>query len=183
MVQKPGSYPPGKATGGGAPLPPARLIGLHRHSLTNVLIVGGSAALRGEVALAFHRESPLCGGPFVAVDCASEEDRLCSALRAWTSGSSESEPNPFRAAEQGTLFLDPVDRLSPDTQQLLLALAQRLQGGPIGVAERPCAGRLVAGNPRALADTVSEGRFLPALCDALDKVRVELAPAAPEPSG
>jgi len=183
VAQKPGSYPPGKAAGGGASLPPARLIGLHRHSLTNVLIVGGTAALRDEVARAFHRESPLSGGTFVSVDCEGDEDRLRTALRSWTAAAIESEPNPFRAAEQGTLYLDSVEALSPDTQQLLLGLARRLQEEPVGVPGRPCAGRLVAGNPRSLAEAISDGRFLPALNDALDKVRVELAPAAPEGSG
>ena len=183
MAQKPGSYPPGKAGGGGGSLPPARLIGLHRHSLTNVLIVGGTAAQRTEVARAFHRESPLFGGSFVAVDCREDEERLRVALECWTEPSETSDPNPFAAAEHGTLYLDPVEHLSPDTQRLLLGLARRLHGETLGRREKPCAGRLVVGNPRGLAEAVSEGRFLPALQDALDKVRVELEVAAPGASG
>ena len=183
MAQKPGSYPPGKAGGGGASLPPARLIGLHRHSLTNVLIVGGTAAQRAEVARAFHRESPLCGGSFVAVDCRDDQERLRMALEGWAAASDSSDPNPFAAAEHGTLYLDPIEQLSPDTQRLLLGLARRLHGESVGRRERPCAGRLVAGNPRGLPALVSEGRFLPALQDALDKVRVELEVAAPGAPG
>jgi DNA-binding NtrC family response regulator len=169
--------------GGGSPLPPSRLIGLHRHSLTNVLIIGGTAGLRAEVARAFHRESPLSAGPFVSVDCTCDENLLRAALRRWTAGDVESAPDALQAAEQGTLYLDPVDHLSPETQGLLLGLARRLQGEPLGVPQGPCAGRLVAGNPRGLGEVVAEGRFLPALHDALDKVRVELAPAAGEAAG
>ena len=183
MAQKPGSYPPGKAGGGGASLPPARLIGLHRHSLTNVLIVGGTAAQRAEVARAFHRESPLASGAFVTVDCRNDQERLRLALDGWAVGSDASDRNPFEAAEHGTLYLDPIEQLSPDTQRLLLGLARRLHGESVGRRDGPCAGRLVAGNPRGLAEVVSEGRFLPALQDALDKVRVELEPASPEAPG
>ncbi len=139
-------------------------------------------ALRNQVARAFHRESPLRSGTFVAVDCTSDEERLRASLLAWTGAAGESDPHPFRAAEQGTLFLDPVERLSLDAQRLLLALARRLHGEPVGGAEGPCAGRLVVGNPRGLAEVVSEGRFLSALLDALDKVRVELEPVEPEAS-
>lgn len=180
MAQKTGSYP-GQSAGGGSDLPPTRLIRLHRHSLTNVLVVGGTAQRRDQVARAFHQESPLRAGPFVSVDCTSEEDRLRSALQGWTSApSTASDVNPYRAAEQGTLYLDPVEQLSPDTQRLLLALARRLHGEPVGGDETPCAGRLVTGNPMGLAEAVSAGRFMAALYDALDKVRVELEAASPD---
>ena len=98
------------------------------------------------------------------------------ALRAWASAGSSSPTNPFREAEEGTLYLERVEDVPPDTQPLLLALALRLQGDRVGGIEWPCAGRLVVGNPRPLAAVVSEGRFDPALDDALDKVRVELGP-------
>ena len=168
--------------GGEAPLPPARLIRLHRHSLTNVLVVGGNASLRDQVARAFHRESPLRNGAFVPVDCARDEERLRASLMIWTAEDNASGPHSLQAAEQGTLYLDAVERLSLDSQRLLLALARRLHGEPLGGPEGPCAGRLVVGNPRGLDEVVSEGAFLPALHDAVDKVRVELEPAAPEAS-
>jgi DNA-binding NtrC family response regulator len=171
-----------KRTGGGEPLPPARLIRLHRHSLTNVLVTGGTAALRDQVARAFHRESPLRNGAFVPLDCSQDEDRLRASLLAWTAAEHESDPNPLQAAEEGTLYLDLVERLSLDSQRLLLALARRLHGEPVGGTEGPCAGRLVVGNPRALAEAVAEGGLLPALLDAVDKVRVELDPSGPEAS-
>src|SRR2546427_190653 len=87
------------------------------------------------------------------------------------------EPNPCRAAERGTLYLDQVDRLSLDTQRLLVALARRLGGGPITGGDAPCAGRLVTGNPSGLAEAVAAGRFLSELLDALDRVRVQLESA------
>ena len=146
------------------------------------MVVGGTADRRVQVARAFHRESPLRDGPFVSVDCEREEEQLRAALLDWTGAASGSEPNPYRAAERGTLFLDQVERLSPDSQRLLLALARRL-GGPVGGGDAPCAGRLVTGNPAGLAEAVASGRFMPALLDALDRVRVQLEPAPPGGSG
>ncbi|HKQ57302.1 MAG TPA: sigma 54-interacting transcriptional regulator [Candidatus Eisenbacteria bacterium] len=180
MSSKPGSYSSGKSGEGGGALPSARLIGLHRHSLTNVLIVGGNEALREQVARAFHRESPLGGGAFAIVNCAREEDRLRTALLDWTEGG-EQGVNPLQVAEQGTLYLDMVEHLDLDTQRLLLALARQIQGEPAIGAQGARAGRLVVGNPRGLADLAADGRFMPALYDALDKVRVELGPTV-EPS-
>jgi DNA-binding NtrC family response regulator len=150
-----------------------------------VLVVGGTVERRDQVARAFHQESPLRTGPFVYVDCARDEDRLRVALEDWMAAPTEligTPMNPYRDAEQGTLFLDPVEKLSLDTQRLLLALARRLHGAPGADTDAPCVGRLVSGNPRGLGDAVSEGRFMAALYDALDKVRVELEAESPETS-
>ncbi|MGH2668257.1 MAG: sigma 54-interacting transcriptional regulator [bacterium] len=141
------------------------------------MIIGGTVFQRGRVARTFHMEGPLRAGAFVGVDCGADRDRLAIALRAWAASGSDSPTNPFREAEEGTLFLDGVEDVPPDTQPFLLALALRLQGEPVGGAGWPCAGRLVVGNPRPLSLAVSEGRFDPALHDALDKVRVDLGPA------
>ncbi|TMQ68847.1 MAG: hypothetical protein E6K81_16220 [Candidatus Eisenbacteria bacterium] len=140
-------------------------------------LVGGTAARRDQVARAFHRESPLHDGPFVSVDCGSDEERLRAALEGWLEPGEAKEPNPYQAAERGTLFLDQVERLSLDSQRLLLVLAQRLGGAAITGGDAPCAGRLITGNPNGLAEAVASGRFLSELLDALDRVRVQLESA------
>jgi len=147
-----------------------------------VLVVGGTAERREQVARAFHQESPLRTGAFVRGDCVRDEEPLRAALEEWTAADITaigSHTNPFTAAEHGTLYLDPVERLSSDAQRLLLALARRLHGEPVGNPDLPCAGRLVTGNPRGLSEAVAEGHFMAALYDALDKVRVELEAQAP----
>lgn len=141
------------------------------------MVIGGNVSQRDRVARTFHRESPLSAGAFVGVDCGADRERLDLALRAWAASDHPSATHPFRDAEEGTLYLDHVADVPPDTQPFLLALALRLQGEPVGAAGGPCAGRLVVGNPYPLSVAVSEGRFDPALNDALDKVRVELGPA------
>jgi two-component system response regulator HydG len=175
MPQKPGSYPADERARGEEPSPPTHLIRLHRHSLTNVLVIGGTVTRRDQVARSFHRESPLRGSPFVAVDCSIDEEGLRAALHEWTQpAAGEPEVNPLSAAEHGTLFLDSIERLSLETQRMLLALARRLLGEPLAKTNVPIPGRLVVGNAQPLTQAVSEGRFLAPLYDALDKVRVEL---------
>lgn len=163
---------------GGFVRPSPGLPSPRRRTLTNVLIIGGTAGQREQVARTFHRESPLFGGPIVRVDCNAEQEPLRQALQAWKVAGGGSHTNPFRAAEAGTLYLDDVEAVPPDMQPLLLALANRLQGELGGTTEWPGAGRLITGNPRGLSTAVAEGRFNRALSDALDKVRVDLGPAA-----
>jgi two-component system C4-dicarboxylate transport response regulator DctD len=143
---------------------------LYRHSFSHLLVLGGSAREREQIALAFHRESALRIGPFIRVDCSSQEAQLRVALEWWLARSRRRDgPNPLWSAERGTLFLDEIDALSPAVQRLLLELICR---GGSGAERENWAGRLAAGSSEDLADAVQQGRFLPALHDGLDKICV-----------
>jgi DNA-binding NtrC family response regulator len=135
----------------------------------NVLVVGGDAAARAEVAEAFHRESPLRSGSLVVVDAVREGDSLLAALRAWTSGTTAAVPVRLAISERGTLFIDSIDGLQPEAQRRLRELIdQGLESNPA----RP--GRFIVGSFEDPAVAVSEGTFSAALYDNLDKVRIEL---------
>src|SRR5262245_26784104 len=142
MSPRPGSSPTDEpARGDASAVPSAQLIRLHRHSLTNVVVVGGTATRRNEVARSFHRESPLRNAAFVVVDAATDDDRLRRSLAAWTGVPGDGE-HPYAAAAHGTLFIDHADRMSAETQRLLLALGRRLLGEPAQGREVPCPGRI-----------------------------------------
>lgn len=160
-----------------AGLPPLRLLRLHRHSLVNVLVMGGEAGERERIARAFHRESPLRTGPFVRLDCALEEDRLCAALQRWMTGASDSSDSSLMVAERGTLYLDHVDSLSPETQRLLLAFVTRFANAATWNDAAAWGGRLVCGSEHHLGDLADQGTFLDPLYDCLDKARIELEPS------
>jgi DNA-binding NtrC family response regulator len=148
---------------------------LHRHSLSHVLVIGGSQAEREAIAAAFHRESALRTGPFVVVRCSRQASTLCRALEWWLSRSPRrSGSNPLWTAERGTLLLDCVDALSRDAQRLLLEFVAwiRVPGDSAGA---PWAGRLVTGFEHDPDTLVEDGRFLDELYDALDKIRVDLS--------
>ena len=148
---------------------PSALMQLHRNSLTPVLIVGGTELRRGEMAKAFHDQSPVRSGLFTRLDCATEEPILEAALRCWLSASAPGlEDNPLRACARGTLFLDRLTSLSLQSQRPLLALLNRLDPH-----NGPCA-RLTVGCARDPGLAVQAGVLLPALLDRLDKVRIEL---------
>ena len=152
--------------------PLSRLVRLHRNSLTNALILGGTSAERAEWAHAFHRESPLRLGTLVSLDCATDEPRLKTALRDWTAGVETADPRML-AAQHGTLFLDSIDLLSNESQRLLLEIAAA-PPAERGRSHIPSIGRLICGSTARLVRACAEGRFLLELYDALDKIRVDL---------
>lgn len=164
---------PSEGRGGWQQRPPARLLSLNRHSLTALLVTGGQAEHRRAVALSFHDAGPLRGGPFVHVDCRRDESRLQSALEGCLTGAAAgSGPSVVLAAWGGTLYLDRVAALTLQTQKLAQcalhrACADESDGWPL---------RISAGDDEDPAVAVRNGRFLPGLYDALDKIRVELDP-------
>lgn len=151
---------------------PSALVELHRHSLMNVLVLGGTSDGRSRVARAFHERSPLRAAPFVTVDSSRDESGLREALLDWLRFGARDGLNHLRASERGTLFLDRVEALSDGTQRLLLALGLASAHGGVG----NWCGRLIAGSETDLTHELRAGRFQPALFDVLDKVRVELSP-------
>lgn len=154
----------------GAP-PARRLIRLHRHSLSHLLLVGGTAEERERLAREFHRGSPLRRGPFVRLDADHEALRLCCALvNVLCAVTGERHDDPLRASEGGTLFLDRVTHLSPAIQRLLF----HVLASPPVVSASPYFGRLAVGSDEPPEDVAAVGRFLPELFDILDKVRVDL---------
>ena len=167
-----------EAGGSGYPSP-EQLIRQHRNSLVNVLVLHGTAAERDQIARVFHRESPVRGGPFIRVDCAREEESLRSALRAWMTGMvREPGTNPLLGAGRGTLFLDAIDALSLSAQQDVLNFWTRCLEPDEGASVHHWAGRLIVGSGVDLSEAVAAGRFLRALEECVDKVRIDLGPPA-----
>jgi DNA-binding NtrC family response regulator len=143
------------------------------NGLANVLVVGGAAADRLEIAQEFHREGVWSSGRLVAIDVCSEAAVLHGALQAWLSGVLlDATHDLLRVAERGTLFLDRITCLPTSTQRMLLVLLRGLEGEE--GRERKWLGRIVTGSPEPLAEAVGLGRFSRALEDALDKIRVHL---------
>lgn len=167
--------PAPQLSGGGRPAASERSTRLGL-SLSHLLVVGGSAEERLRVARAVHGESALRLGPFVAVDCAREEGKLREALKRWLAFTGCTDAaHPLWSAERGTLFLDSIGNLSVDTQHQFLAFAAR-DLPPTSGREHRGVGRLAVGCEEDPWDLVSQHRFLPALADVLDKIRVDLDP-------
>ncbi len=152
----------------------AEIVQLHRHSLMNVLLTGGSAQGRAALARTLHDSSPVASGPFVRLDCREDELLLAASLRLRRSSAAGRAFDPLRACARGTLYLDRVEALSRDTQRLLAAtLGEPTEGAPAWV------GRLIAGCGVELMGACDEGQFLRELFDVLDKVSWVLDPESP----
>lgn len=139
-----------------------------------MLILGGSAEDRTQLARALHRQSPNHAGAFVQVEADRNEPMLSMALQEFLSAAGAADENPIRQAAGGTLFIDSISGLSLSAQRLLLELISRTDGTAAGL----CRWRLVTGNHADLATEVEAGRFLAPLFDCLDKLRIQLEKAS-----
>src|SRR6266850_7937906 len=135
----------------------AQLLRLHRHSLINLLVCGGSAEERRSVGLEFHRASPLRTGPFVSIDCLRDGARVHASLESWLACASRSpQDNPLRAAARGTMFLDSIEALSSATQRLLLLFADGFARPGLDDGDSEWAGRLIVGSVEDLLVAVAD---------------------------
>ena len=151
-----------------------------RGEYTNVLVIHGTSEERARFARQLHLTP---GQAFVQINCEQEGANLHSTLRAWIAEDGcAPEPAALLGSGCGTLFLDAVETLSLDCQRLLLVFLERLAEATASGHKRPI-GRLVAGNQVSLERAVAEGRFIPQLCDALDKARVDLQESPSEHVG
>ena len=158
-----------------------RLLRLHRRSLTNLLVLGGTRPQRTDIALAFHRESPLRSGPFIVLYGERDDERLRRALAVRVGASwDHAAADPLLASEGGTLFFDSFERFSMPTQRLLLDFVRTAGSGTAPGENGAWAGRFAAGSDFALDAPLprAEGDSSPflALFDCLDKIRIDLDP-------
>lgn len=165
----------GRPSRGARVTPPARLLRFHCNDLMNLLIMGGTPDARWAVVRSFHDQSRTRLGPLVRVDAGTEEDRIRLSLESWMSyQGGKGRGDLLRFVERGTLFLDSITALSPETQRMLLAFTRLCADGDFENLEPGWNGRLAVGSDVPLSHAISRARFSSALYDALDKVRIEL---------
>jgi DNA-binding NtrC family response regulator len=130
-----------------------------------VLIRGETGTGKELVARAVHYLSTRAGGPFVAVNCGSLPDTLLEAElfgheRGAFTDAHLRRPGLVAEAEQGTLFLDEVNSLSPRGQVCLLRLLQERRYRALGGNEERAADvRVVVASNAELESLVAGERF------------------------
>ncbi len=130
-----------------------------------VLLVGESGTGKELVASAIHQSSPTPDTPFIAVNCAAIprdliESELFGYQRGAFSGANSHFLGLFRSAEKGTLFLDEVTEMSPETQSKVLRAIQERNVRPLGSAkEIPIDIRLIASTNRDPEEAVRSGQL------------------------
>lgn len=149
---------------------------------STVLITGESGTGKELVARAIHNHSARRDRPFVALDCSSLaetllESELFGHVKGSFTGATQSRDGLFKAADNGTLFLDEVSNISLSTQAKLLRVLQMRQVTPIGGTQTiPINIHLVAATNRNLKTMVAEGTFREDLYFRLNIIPIELPP-------
>jgi PAS domain S-box-containing protein len=149
---------------------------------SSVLITGETGTGKELVARAIHRRSRRSSHAFVSVNCAAiPRDLVASELfgheKGAFTGATQRRIGRFELADGGTIFLDEVGELLPDTQAALLRVLQerefeRLGGNqPIHVDVR-----IVTATNRNLEAAVSNGCFRQDLLYRLNVFPIEVPP-------
>ena len=149
---------------------------------STVLITGETGTGKELIARAVHKRSQRSGRAFVSVNCAALPPTLVSSElfgheKGAFTGATQRRLGRFEMADGGTIFLDEVGELLPDTQAALLRVLQerefeRVGGGqPIRVDVR-----VIAATNRDLGAAGANGMFRQDLLYRLNVFPIEVPP-------
>jgi len=148
----------------------------------SVLVRGESGTGKELVAQALHQRSARCAKPFIAVNCAAiskelVESELFGHEKGAFTGADARRVGKFEAANGGTIFLDEIGDMAPETQAKVLRVLQERSFEPVGgnrVVNVDV--RVVAATHRDLEAEVKNGRFREDLYYRLKVVEMTLPP-------
>ena len=149
---------------------------------STVLISGESGTGKELVAKAIHEASPRADMPFVAVNCSnipSEllESELFGHTKGAFTGAVAAKKGLFEVADTGSIFLDEIGDLRPETQVRLLRVIQEREFTPLGeTATVKVDVRIIAATNVDLKEAVRNGTFREDLYYRLSVVPLELPP-------
>ncbi|HKP46335.1 MAG TPA: sigma-54 dependent transcriptional regulator [Pyrinomonadaceae bacterium] len=149
---------------------------------STVLITGESGTGKELIAKAIHEASTRAGKPFVTVNSSnipSEllESELFGHTRGAFTGAVAAKKGLFEVADGGSIFLDEIGDIPPETQVRLLRVIQEREFTPLGdTTPRRVDVRIIAATNIDLKEAVKQGTFREDLYYRLAVVPIELPP-------
>jgi len=159
-----------------------RLVDQVAPARSTVLITGESGTGKELIAKAIHESSPRAGRPFVTVNSSnipSEllESELFGHTRGAFTGAVAAKKGLFEVADGGSIFLDEIGDIPPETQARLLRVIQEREFTPLGdTTPRRVDVRIIAATNVDLKEAVKQGTFREDLYYRLSVVPIELPP-------
>ena len=150
---------------------------------STVLLTGESGTGKEVVARAIHFSSPRAeSGQFVAVNCSnipSEllESELFGHTKGAFTGAVAAKKGLFEVADGGSIFLDEISTIPPETQARLLRVIQEREFTPLGDTQpRRVDVRIIAATNTDLQRAVKSGDFREDLFYRLNVINIHLPP-------
>jgi len=147
-----------------------------------VMLCGESGTGKELVARMIHRLSHRNTGPFIPVDCSNlTGDLLASELfghvKGAFTGADRDTLGFFRAADEGTIFLDEIGELCSDVQAKLLRVLQEARVTPVGSTKSHLVNvRVICATNANLEEMVAKGAFRSDLYYRIHVVEIRIPP-------